>query len=285
MRTSYRIRLPKGQLTAGHKTLLMGIINATPDSFFGGSCRPASEEAIGLGLQFLLDGADILDVGGESTRPAAMPVDQTEEARRVIPVVAALVKSSAIPVSIDTYKSSVAHRALQEGAQIVNDISGFKFDPALPEVVQEFKAAVVLSHIRGMPETMHHMPPSPNILEEVIDGLSHSVDRAQRAGIAEDRIIVDPGIGFGKTAEESLALINGLDRLNQLGFPILIGVSRKSFIGKILGQKPEERLHGTAAAVACSILRGAHIVRVHDVAAMRHVVRVTDSIVGEQVVE
>lgn len=286
MRASYHIRLRRGLLVAGPKTLLMGVLNVTPDSFYHGSRHWAWGDAVSCGQKLIQEGADILDIGGESTRPNAVAVDAAEETARILPVIRALVEMDKVPISVDTYKSEVAREALQAGAQIVNDISGLRFDPNLAAVAKEAGAVVVLSHIRGKPESMHRLPPAADILSEVVADLRGSIDRALEAGIGMDQILIDPGIGFGKTATESVFLMNHLGELASLGFPVLVGPSRKSFIGKILDQsRPEERLLGTAASVACSILRGACVVRVHDVAAMRQVVKVADAIVNDRVIE
>jgi dihydropteroate synthase len=279
MRTTHQLRLARSRLELGHKTLLMGIVNVTPDSFYPASRSPSVAEAVAQGLELILAGADLLDVGGESTRPGALPVPADIEAARVVPVIAALAGESPIPISVDTTKSEVARPALEAGAQMVNDISGLKFDRLLAATVQEYRAGLVISHLRGLPEHMHRLPPSPDIVGEVLGDLAGAVELAIGAGVGRDQLIVDPGIGFGKSAAECLRLLNRLEVLGTLGLPILVGVSRKAFIGRISGQEaPGDRLSGTAAAVACSILKGAHIVRVHDVAAMRQVAAVADAI-------
>ena len=279
MRTAHQIRLARGDLEVGRKTLLMGIINVTPDSFYSGSRSPSVAEAVSRAEQFVREGADLLDVGGESTRPGSVPVTADQEAERVVPVIQALSAHCAVPVSVDTYKAEVAHRGLEAGAQIVNDISGLKFDPRMAATVSRHRAGLVLSHIRGTPADMHRLPPESDILGAVVDGLEAALKQALLAGINREQIILDPGIGFGKNASESIQLLNRLDVLNGFRLPIMVGVSRKAFIGRILGlESPEERLLGTAAAVACAILKGAHIVRVHDVAAMRQVAAVADAI-------
>ena len=279
MRTAHRIRLARGDLEVGRKTLLMGIINVTPDSFYSGSRSPSVEKAVSRAEQFVREGADLLDVGGESTRPGSVPVTAEQEAERVLPVIQALAAASPIPLSVDTYKAEVAQRALEAGAQIINDISGLQFDPRMAATVSRHCAGLVLSHIRGTPGNMHRLAPARDILAAVTGDLENSLKQALLAGVDRERIILDPGIGFGKNAFENIQLLSRLDALSGFGLPILVGVSRKAFIGHLLGQdSPEGRLLGTAAAVACAVLKGAHIVRVHDVAAMRQVTAVADAI-------
>ena len=286
MRDSFQIRLCRDALEAGEKTLLMGIVNVTPDSFYDGARHSSLDGAIVHALKLVHQGADILDIGGESTRPGSKPVSAAEETARIVPVIRALQELDLGPISVDTQKSDVARRALEAGAQIINDISGLRFDPELASIVRKYDGALVLSHIRGRPAYMHKVPPAADILSDVMAGLKWSVARAQEAGMASDRIIVDPGLGFGKTASQDVFLINRLPELAELGFPILVGPSRKSFIGAILNQdSAEDRLLGTVATVACSVLRGASIVRVHDVGAMREVVDVVDAIANEEILQ
>lgn len=261
------------------KTYLMGILNVTPDSFFDGgrylNVNIATEQA----LRMVDEGADIIDIGGESTRPGAEPVTVDEELKRVIPVIEALCKKISIPISIDTYKARVAELAIQAGATIVNDISGLRFDPEMPAVVSKYKVPVVIMHIKGTPKDMQKNPSYNALIPEIIEYLRESIVIAKKAGIREDMIIIDPGIGFGKLPEHNLEIIKRLKDFTHLGKPVLIGVSRKSFIGKILNDAPPEgRLEGTAAAVVAGILNGANIVRVHDVGFMHKVVKVADAI-------
>ena len=276
----------------------MGILNVTPDSFSEQGRYFDRKAAIAHGLEMEREGADILDLGGESTRPGALPVSAEEEMDRVIPVIEALRKRRLrIPISIDTYKASVAERALRAGAEIVNDISGLRFDPAMPAVIRRHRAAVVLMHLRGTPSTMQQLPPVRRIVPAIRRGLSFSLRRALRAGIRANQIVLDPGIGFGKTVAQNYEILCGLRRFASLGYPILLGPSRKSFIRKILaaspsnppGRKrnptspavlPEDLLFGTAAAVAASILQGAHILRVHDVRQMLPVARIADQLLS-----
>ncbi|MBI2819540.1 MAG: dihydropteroate synthase [Acidobacteria bacterium] len=273
----------------------MGILNVTPDSFSERGTYFDRKAAIARGLEMEREGADILDIGGESTRPGADPVPEEEEIDRTIPVIEALRrKGLKIPISIDTYKSAVAERALQAGAEIVNDVSGLRYDPRLAAVVKKHRAAIVLMHLRGTPRTMQQLPPVRNIMSTVRGGLRVSLRRALAAGIPKRRIILDPGIGFGKTAAQNFELIRELARIARMGYPLLAGPSRKFFIHKAIrelaaGQKqllvqrgaaPETVLFGTATAVTAAILNGAHIVRVHDVRQMLPVARLADRILG-----
>jgi dihydropteroate synthase len=248
----------------------------TPDSFSDGGRYFTLDLALEHALKMIEDGADIIDVGGESTRPGSDPVPIEEELRRVIPVIKELAKRTKVPISIDTYKSEVARQALDNGALIVNDISGLRFDEKMAEVVAEYKASVVLMHIKGTPKTMQQNPEYKDVISEIYSYLSESVDLALSAGIKQ--IIVDPGIGFGKRLIDNLEIIRRLREFKSLGYPILIGVSRKSFIGNILNLPVDQRLEGTAGAVAISVWNGANIVRVHDVKEMVRVVRIVDAI-------
>jgi dihydropteroate synthase len=258
------------------RTYVMGILNVTPDSFSDGGRYFTLDLALEHALKMIEDGADIIDVGGESTRPGSDPVPIEEELRRVIPVIKELAKRTKVPISIDTYKSEVARQALDNGALIVNDISGLRFDEKMAEVVAEYKASVVLMHIKGTPKTMQQNPEYKDVISEIYSYLSESVDLALSAGIKQ--IIVDPGIGFGKRLIDNLEIIRRLREFKSLGYPILIGVSRKSFIGNILNLPVDQRLEGTAGAVAISVWNGANIVRVHDVKEMVRVVRIVDAI-------
>ncbi|GAB5046395.1 dihydropteroate synthase [Thermodesulfovibrio sp. TK110] len=262
-----------------HKTYIMGILNITPDSFYDGGRYFNYQKAIDHALRMIDEGADIIDIGGESTRPGAEPVSIDEELKRVIPVIEALSNKVSVPISIDTYKASVAEEAIKAGATIVNDISGLRFDPKMADVVSKYKVPLVIMHIKGTPRDMQKNPYYEALIPEIIEYLRNSIVIAKQAGVNEDMIIVDPGIGFGKLPEHNLQIIKNLKAFSQLGKPILIGVSRKSFIGKILNDAPPHaRLEGTAAAVAVSILNGANIVRVHDVGFISKVVKVVDAI-------
>jgi len=257
----------------------MGVVNVTPDSFSDGGERFDARKAIEDAVRMVADGADIIDVGGESTRPGAKPLPAEEELRRVLPVIEGLRRRVGVPISIDTYKAEVAARAIGAGATIVNDISALQYEPGLASVVAERRAGLVLMHNRGRSKAMYAEAAYDDVPADVAAELSASVEVAIAAGVARERIILDPGLGFAKRAEHSLEVLAGLDRLAGLGFPLLSGPSRKSFLKAGLGDvAPGERIWGTAAAVTASILSGAHIVRVHDVREMVQVVRVADSI-------
>jgi len=260
----------------GKRTYIMGILNVTPDSFSDGGRFFDQTDAVLHAFQMVKDGADIIDVGGESTRPGADPVSLGEESRRVIPVIHKIRQKSEVPISVDTYKSDVAVEAIKAGAAIVNDISGLSFDPKMAETIAQSGASVVIMHVKGTPRDMQTDPRYDDLIGEVYEYLAKAVDKAKKSGIKQ--IMIDPGIGFGKTADHNLELINRLHEFKSLDVPILIGVSRKSFIGKILNTAVETRLEGTAAAVTASILHGADVVRVHDVREMRRVALVADAI-------
>ncbi len=257
----------------------MGILNVTPDSFSDGGRYFDETSAINKALQMVEDGADIIDIGGESTRPGSEPVPVEEELRRILPVIKSIAGKIKIPVSVDTYKSEIAKRALDAGASMVNDISGLRFDPEMAKVVSDYKVPVVIMHIKGTPKNMQQKPVYDALIPEILEYLSRSITIAREAGISDDIIIIDPGLGFGKTFEHNLEIIHNLHEFTLLGKPILIGPSRKAFIGKILGDvPPDERLEGTAAATAISIMNGANIVRVHNVKEMARVAKVADAI-------
>jgi dihydropteroate synthase len=282
-RQRFTIPLPDGRsLELGERTLVMGIVNVTPDSFSDGGERFDADRAAADALRMVEQGADLLDIGGESTRPGARPVDADEEWRRVGPVLERLRGRVEVPISIDTYKARTAERALAAGATIVNDISGLQFDPDLAGVVARGGAAVVLMHTRGRPDVMaSHAMYGGDPVGEVLDELVMRGQAAAMAGIARERIIYDPGLGFAKRAEHSLAVLAGLRRFHRLERPLLVAPSRKSFLAASLGPlPPAARTWGTAAAVTASILAGAHIVRVHDVAEMVQVARTADAILG-----
>ncbi|CAN5402518.1 dihydropteroate synthase [soil metagenome] len=278
-RPHFDIPLPNGRtLALGARTLVMGIINVTPDSFADGGLRFDPGRAVVDGLRMIEDGADILDVGGESTRPGADPLPEDEELRRVLPVVERLAGAGAL-VSIDTYKSSVAREAVARGAAIVNDISGLQFDPALGGVVAETGAAVVLMHTRGRSREMYDLAEYEDVVGEIASELRAAMDRAVSVGVRRESLILDPGFGFAKRAEHTWGALAGLAAFAALDRPILSGPSRKSFLTAAIGDRPPaEREWGTAAAVAASVLLGAHIVRVHGVREMVDVVRVADRI-------
>ncbi|TLN02682.1 dihydropteroate synthase [bacterium] len=250
---------------------VMGILNVTPDSFSDGSFFLDPERAVERALEMEAEGADSIDIGGESTRPFAAPVGEQEELQRVIPVIERLAGRLAIPMSIDTWKSSVAREALRAGAEIVNDVSGCTFDPAMCEVVASAGAGLVLMHTRGKPREMQLDTGYRALVPEIIDFLRDRIEYAESQGIPRERVVVDPGIGFGKSADGNLEILRHLRKFSVLGRPILIGTSRKSFIGTVLGRQVDERLFGTAATVALAVAGGASIVRVHDVRQMRDV--------------
>jgi len=279
-------KLARRSLPYGERTLVMGVLNITPDSFSDGGKFYSPESAVEHALEMIAEGADIIDIGGESTRPGSAFVSEQEELQRVIPVIEKLVTETSIPISVDTTKSSVACAALEAGAEIVNDISALRFDPAIADEVAKVKAGVVMMHLRGTPKTMQQLPPVKDIMGEVIGGLRESIGVAEQRGVSRESIAIDPGIGFGKTAAQNVELIAHLDQLARefADFPILIGTSRKSFLGKLLDNAPtDERLHGTTASIAASVLKGEHIVRVHDVKAGVEEVRVIDAIVVRSV--
>lgn len=262
------------------RTHVMGILNVTPDSFSNGGKYLNLRDAVQRAQEIVAEGADIIDVGGESTRPGSLPISPSEEIKRVVPVVERLAQTLDVPISVDTYKSEVARQALEAGAHLINDISGLRFDPQMAGVVAEYGAPVVVMHIKGTPRDMQQNPTYRDLLSEIAAYLRKSIELATVAGISREKVIIDPGIGFGKTAQYNLKIIRRLRELTSLGQPILIGPSRKSFIGQVLDLPVEERLEGTAAAVALSILNGAHLVRVHDVKEMVRVARMTDAICG-----
>ncbi|UCC85368.1 MAG: dihydropteroate synthase [Gemmatimonadota bacterium] len=261
------------------RPVLMGVLNVTPDSFSDGGCFPGQAEALRRMEEMQAGGADIVDIGGESSRPGASPVTEEEELRRVMPAVEAAARHLDLPISIDTTKSGVARAALDAGAEVVNDISGLRFDPGLPELAAESGAGLVLMHIRGEPRTMQRDIHYDDLMGEIVAELRGSTERALAAGCRAEQLVVDPGIGFGKTAEHNLAIINQLGDLLELGYPVLIGPSRKSFIGKTLGLEVGERLEATIAACVVALLRGARIFRVHDVMEARRALDMAEAIV------
>ncbi len=258
----------------------------TPDSFSGDGCLRDSRDGLArvvkLARRFILEGADILDVGGESSRPGSQKVSAKEEIRRVIPFIRSLTRKIKIPVSIDTCKPLVARHALDEGAVIVNNIMGTKMEKSFLRMIRQYDAAIVLMHMRGTPRTMQHNSRYKNVVSEIIDSLKNSIENCLEIGIKSDKIIVDPGIGFAKTAEHNLEIIHYLRRFEILRQPVLLGVSRKSFIGKVLEKDVSQRLYGSLAAACAGILNGAHIIRAHDVGPTREVALMTDAIVRER---
>ena len=280
-RRRFSLTLPDGRtLALGDRTVIMGVINVTPDSFSDGGQLLDPSRAIDAGVQMVADGADLLDVGGESTRPGAEPLDEHEERRRVLPVIEGLSARVTVPISIDTYKPAVADAALRVGASIVNDISGLRYEPDLAGVVARNRAIIVLMHTRGRSRDMYGDADYHDVVDEVLDELRESVAFATGAGIPADRVILDPGLGFAKEASQTYEALARLDEFSELGRPLLVGPSRKRFLARALGGDvpASGRDWATAAAVAAAILAGAHIVRVHAVREMAQVARVSDEI-------
>jgi dihydropteroate synthase len=273
-------------LPIAERTIIMGILNVTPDSFSDGGQFFDLDKALAHAEQIISEGADNIDDGGESTRPGGEPVSVEEEIDRVVPVVEALALRTGIPISVDTTKSEVARAALDAGAAIINDISALRFDFYVADAAARAGAGLVLMHSRGTPATMHRLPPVADIMQEVTHSLRASVNMAQRRGVKRESIVIDPGIGFGKSQEQNLELIAKVGQLIAAfpDYPVLIGTSRKSFIGRILADESgtpapvEDRLHGTMATITAAILHGAHIVRVHDIKAAKETIRVSESI-------
>lgn len=287
-RRCYDLKWGPHSLALGRRTCLMGVVNVTPDSFSDGGKFLASDAAIAQAEHLVQEGADVIDIGGESTRPFADPVPVEVELGRVLPVVETLAKRVVVPISIDTAKATVARRALAAGASMINDISALRHDPEMAEVAAESGVPVILMHMLGTPQTMQVTPVYRDVVAEVRTFLAQAVNQAEKDGIARDRIIIDPGIGFGKTVAHNLLLIKNLAQLQDLDLPILIGPSRKAFIRKLLEESPEVEIRadmtivgtGTLAAVCAAVLSGAHIVRVHDVASARAAVKIIDAILN-----
>jgi dihydropteroate synthase len=280
-RKKFRLRLPSRTLVLGERTLLMGVINVTPDSFSGDGLHLDTEAAVTRAFEMERDGADILDIGGESTRPGADWLAADEELGRVIPVLKMLRGRLKIPISIDTNKSEVAEAAAEAGAEIINDVTALQRDPRVAEVARRRKLPLILMHMRGEPRTMQTQPFARDAMRDVTQSLKKAAALATRIGVPKSQLVLDPGIGFGKSFAQNYELIARLPELARLGFPILVGPSRKGFIGRTLGGVPEiERTYGTAAALTACILQGAHIVRVHDVREMAQVARVADMLVS-----
>ena len=290
-RRRFRLKLPSRTLALGERTLVMGILNVTPDSFSDGGRFFDAGAAVARALEMERQGADILDIGGESTRPGSEGVSAEEELRRVLPVLNALRRKLRIPISVDTQKATVAEAAVAAGAEIINDVSALRADPSLADVARRHRVPIILMHMRGTPRTMQHGPFARNVLQDVSRGLRAALARAKNARLRKQQLILDPGFGFGKSYAQNFELLAQLRRLAALGCPLLVGTSRKAFIGAAVGRAPalsavegsrpvppEKRLWGTAATVAAAILGGAHIVRVHDVAEMVQVARIADAI-------
>jgi dihydropteroate synthase len=276
-RPKFRLRLPARSLALGQHTLIMGILNVTPDSFSDGGQYFDADSAAAHALAMEAAGAHLIDIGGESTRPGSNGISAEEEIRRVLPVLEKLRGKLKIPISIDTSKAGVGEAAAAAGAEILNDVTGLRNDPRLAEIVRRKKLGLILMHMRGEPRTMQQKPFAANVIRDVKNGLRQSIATAQKAGVSSSQIVVDPGIGFGKSHAQNCEILQRLPELAKLGFPLLLGTSRKSFLGTALNRDPgASRIWGTAATVAASILQGAHIVRVHDVSEMAQVARVAD---------
>jgi dihydropteroate synthase len=281
-RRRFVLRCREGDLRLGARTLVMGVLNVTPDSFSDGGLFLEPEAAIEHGLRMAKEGADIIDVGGESSRPGSDPIPLDEEIRRIIPVIKGLAARLQIPISVDTYKAHVAEQAVEVGAQIINDISGLRFDSQMPAVAARYDTPLIIMHIKGAPKTMQQDPSYADVMGEVVTYLREGIERLERAGADPEQVIVDPGIGFGKRIEDNLVILSRLDDLNILERPLLIGTSRKSFIGAVLDVEVDQRMVGSLATVAVSVLKGAHIVRVHDVAPVRQAVDMVDAIINAE---
>ncbi|MCF6158237.1 MAG: dihydropteroate synthase [wastewater metagenome] len=277
-REFFDVPYPGGTLHLGNKTYVMGILNVTPDSFYDGKRYSLMENAICHAVKMVKDGADIIDIGGESTRPGASPVSETEEIKRVIPVIKALSKQIQKPISVDTYKAAVAEKAIRAGASMINDIGGLVMDQRMATVAAKMNVPVVIMHKKGTPRTMQRYPVRKNVLQEILLYLRKSISIALDAGIDKNKIILDPGIGFGKTVQHNLEILKRLREFKGMGFPLLIGTSRKKFISSILNVSAQENLHGTLATVAVAVMNGVHIVRVHDVSETIQVVNMCDAI-------
>ena len=278
---TFQIRCGNRTLDLSRRTHIMGILNVTPDSFSDGGKYFDPELAIERGIQMAEDGADIIDIGAESTRPGAEPVSAEEELQRLIPVLDGMLKQVDVLISVDTYKSSVAETVLKAGAHFINDISGLRFDPKMRDVVAKYRVPVIIMHIKGQPRNMQQNPHYDDLIGEIYAYLEQCTQLAEAAGIKREDIIIDPGIGFGKRLMDNYEILRRLNEFKGLGYPILIGPSRKSFIGKVLDLPPDQRLEGTIAAVAIGIQNGAHIVRVHDVKELTRACRIIDLLVGK----
>ena len=265
----------------GEEALVMGIINLSPDSFYGESRCKTLEQALSAAERMLEEGADILDIGAESSRPGSVPISVQEELDRLLPVLIKLAEVSNIPISVDTYKSMVAHEVLQSGASIINDITGLQQSEEMAQTISRFHAGVILMHMQGSPETMQDRPQYEDVVTEVFDYLQQSIAIAVSAGISPEKIAIDPGIGFGKTDAHNLLILKNLNRLQELSKPVLLGVSRKSLIGNILNVPVEERLEGSLAATVFGLTQGVSIIRTHDVRATRRAVKVAEAIMKE----
>jgi dihydropteroate synthase len=282
-RKLFRLKLPSRTLVLGKRTLIMGVLNVTPDSFSDGSKFYNEEHAIAHALRMERAGADLIDIGAESTRPGSEGISAEEEWKRLMPVLGGLRRLLKTPISIDTQKAEVAETALDAGAELINDISGLKNDSRIAEVAARHRVPLILMHMRGEPRTMQKGPFAREVMKDILQGLRRSAAIARKSGVAKSQIVLDPGIGFGKSFAQNYEVLQRLPQVAELGFPLLIGTSRKGFLGATLVRdgkpaSPEERIWGTAATVTASILNGAHIVRVHDVEEMAQVARVADCV-------
>ncbi len=277
--TGHELLLPRCKLDLSLRTHIVGVLNVTPDSFSDGGKHFERQEAVEWGMKMAENGADIIDIGGESTRPGSQSVSVEEELGRVIPVIETLSRSCALPLSIDTRKSEVAEKAIEAGCSIVNDVTGLTSDQRVADTVATKGAGLIIGHIRGTPSDMQERPFYKDVMGDIFRELKSRVEYAESRGVPSDRIIIDPGIGFGKRLEDNLTIIRRLGELKSLGKPIMVGPSRKSFIGRVLDLPVDERLEGTAAAIAIAIGNGAHLVRVHDVKEMKRVCLVADALV------
>ncbi len=262
------------------RPLIMGVLNVTPDSFFDGGKYFTKKQAINHAIEMVENGADIIDIGGESSRPGAEPVSEEEELARILPVIKTVVSEISVPISIDTYKANIAREALDAGAVMVNDVSALRFDPGMVEIVKKYDAYIILMHMLGTPRTMQKDPTYEHVVDDIITFLKTRINYALEHGISKNRIIIDPGIGFGKNLDHNLEIIRNSERFNVLGYPVSIGASRKSMIGMITGAPVEERVWGTAAITSYCVMKGIAIHRVHDVKAMRQVCDVAAAIRG-----
>ncbi|HEX3683347.1 MAG TPA: dihydropteroate synthase [Bryobacteraceae bacterium] len=275
MSKRYLWRLKQREIVLGDHTLLMGVLNVTPDSFSDGGKYSDPDRAFARAVEIEEEGADILDIGAESTRPGSQRLPEAEELRRLIPVLKRLRGKLTIPISVDTYKSGVAEKALEHGAEIINDPTGILLDLHLPRVVTKYDAGLIINHMRGNPETWAKLPPLKDLMRSIMIDLEAALNRVRQAGVQRHQIVIDPGLGFGKRREQNSEIIANLEALRSFDLPILVGPSRKSFLRK---EQPEATEFATAAAVTACILNGAHLVRVHDVKAMRSVVEVAEAI-------
>jgi len=265
-------------ISLGERTCIMGVLNITPDSFSDGGKYLDKEKAVQRAMEMARGGADIIDIGGESSRPGAVSISAAEEIERVIPVVEALIGKIEVPISVDTRKSEVAREVLSKGASFINDITALRADGDMAKVIADFDAGCILMHMKGDPENMQDAPHYDDVIGEISAYLAESIKLAEDSGIDPGKIIIDPGIGFGKTLEHNLLILKNLERFKELDKPIMVGTSRKSFIGKLTGKEADERIFGTAASIAAAILNGADIVRVHDVPQMREISTIADSV-------